>query len=113
MMNSNFRWLLLTVFFDVVRVLISSEKIHVSEFPYFGDFWTLKRHPQIVEDFMRDSGNCWPSLGCFTIFRKVPKFSEMFLADFKDFLGRFQGCFGQISEINHIALFLTIMDIDD
>jgi len=93
--------------------LSAHQKSMYPEFPYFGDFWTLKKHPQIVEDFIRDSGNCWLSLRCFTIFRKVSKFSEMFLVDFKDFLGRFQGCFGQISEIKHMGLFLTIMDIDD
>lgn len=93
--------------------LSPQKKSMYTEFAYYGDFWILKKHPQTVEDFTRDSGNYWLSLRCFTIFRKVPKFSEMFLADFKDFLGRFQGCFGHISEINHIALFLTIMDIDD
>lgn len=40
--------------------------------------------------------------------------SGMFLAYFKDFLGRFQQCFGQISRIIQAYNFnLTIMDIDD
>lgn len=64
-----------------------------TEFAYYGDFWTLKKHPQTVEDFTRDSGNYWLSLRCFTIFRKVSKFSEMFSADFEGFSGQISGMF--------------------
>lgn len=60
------------------------------EFPYFGDFWTLKKHPQIVEDFIRDSGNCWLSLKMFHNFQEGFKV-------FGDVFGGFQGFSGQIS----------------